>query len=77
MDVVRLCKPRTVHGDLKEGKPDDALFILPTNEVRSDSNVLVNNTGFARIADFGLVSIIGLSVVLLSEIFSSGGHFVE
>ena len=72
MDVARLHKPRTVYGDFKGGKLDvlDALFILQTSEVRKR---LIDNTGFVRIADFGLVSIIGLSAVLLLGIFFSPG----
>ena len=37
------------------------------------ANVLVDKTGTARIADFGLMTIVNLSTVFLSETSVSGG----
>ena len=54
----------------------DAPFTLPTQA--KQTNVPVDNTGYTGVVDDGLVSMVDLSAVLLSETaFFSGGHFVE
>jgi len=41
----------------------------------NQANIPVDNRGTTRVADFGLVTMVGLSTIFLSETDSSGGRF--
>lgn len=71
--VAYLHELSIVHGDLKGVSLTFSTRLPPCRQVKQ-ANVLVDNTGSARVADFGLMSMCNLSTNLLSEtVFSSGG----
>ena len=71
--VAFLHKIRVVHGDLKGVSPTLLTpFLFPSREKRQ-ANILVDNAGAARVADFGLMTMADLSTILLSETTVSFG----
>ena len=47
--------------------------MLFTSLTTGQANILVDNTGTARVSDFGLMTMVDLSVILLSETIDSSG----
>ena len=72
--VVYLHELKIVHGDLKGVSLMFWVCGYLTYKRIEQANVLVDNAGTARLADFGLMSTVALSTVLFSEsVVSSGG----
>jgi len=73
--VAYLHELRIVHGDLKGVSLAFLMPLLPRSQVKQ-ANVLIDNMGTARVADFGLMIMADLSTILISETaVSSGGTF--
>jgi len=66
---------KIVHGDLKGVGRTSLILPLPRRQAEQ-ANILVDDTGTARIADFGHMAMVELSTVFLSEtVVSCGGTF--
>ena len=74
--VAFLHKIRVVHGDLKGVRPTLLTPLSFRSRAKWQANILVDDAGAARVADFGLMTMADLSTVLLSETaVSFGGTF--